>query len=271
MTKTCERLWSSQVFFQKINEELTKLDRKNYHISTNPLKAKVSQMSSHHTRVQSTSRISGVIPHLYRTARYAVRSPLVLSHPFLNAMRNYRRVWWQNRSDILHLLVVNVAVTIMMEAFVRTLLYQMSLSGSDYQFLIQESGSIRINHQSLTNVWITALTSIFGGPVYFLEKRKHRYLFFALFGLAVSSCSQIMAAASAGYSILANRAIVNLRLYFDICYNCTFKFFMFELARKPIMKRRPRISFRVGQIRLSQDFTTTLVRVGLLNILGLKG
>jgi hypothetical protein len=211
------------------------------------------------------------MPHVYRTARLAVRTPVVLSHPFLFAFRNYTRMWWQNRGDILSLLVVNIGVTIVMEAVVRTLFTKLDLSGAGFEFLIHDGGSVRINHQSLTNMWITALTSIFGGPVYFLEKRKHRYLFFAVFGLLVSGVGQFMAAASSGYAMFASRSLVNVRLLFDIVYNCTFKFFMFEIARKPILRRRVRVSLRVGQIRLSQDFATTFVRVGLLNVLGLKG
>jgi hypothetical protein len=199
------------------------------------------------------------------------RSHIELLQPFLKAIQKFSRVWWSNRHDILHLTAVNIVVTIFMEAAVRTLLSKVDASKSGFEFLIPDVHGYRVNQQSMTNVWITTFTSIFGGPVYFLERRSHRYIYFALFGMCVSAASQMVAAISVGYSILSNIAAAKLRFLFDLIYNCTFKFGMFEMMRGPILKQRVRLSMRLGRLRMTQDFSTTLVRVFLLNLLGLSG
>jgi hypothetical protein len=205
------------------------------------------------------------------TAQRVLHLPLRLTNPVWFGLKRFSFVWWQHRLEILNLAAVNICVTLVMEALVRTALAKFSLAGEGFEFLVREGGSFRINHQSITNMWITGFTSIFGGPVYFLDKRLHRYIFFAIFGLVVSAASQVMTAVVVGFTLYSHWAQISLRLAFDISYNITVKFAMFELTRKPILRKKPRISFRVGGIRMAQDFLTTLFRVFLLNLFGLKG
>jgi hypothetical protein len=184
----------------------------------------------------------------------------------------FASIWGSNKVAILHLTVVNIMTTFVMEALIRTILAKLFQNGAGYEFLVHGGDGYHLNRQSLTNLWITGLTSIFGGPVFFIAGRRHRYLFFVVFGLCVSFLSQGFAFLSLGLPLAgALRGAFLSRLAFDFFYTASFKFALFELARTPLLASPPRVSLRVGAIRLTQDFTTTLIRVSLLNLIGLKG
>ena len=198
--------------------------------------------------------------------------PKIVSDRYLyRATLRFARVWRQNQTEILHLAATNILTTLLMEALVRTAFARIFHLHSSYEFFISSDDGFRLNRQSLTNMWITGLTSLFGGPVLFLPSRSQRYLFFVLFGLLVSLIGQGFVAITLGLAGTGVAGGILTRLAFDFCYTGTIKFGLFEIARKPLLSAPPRISLRIGGIRLTQDFATTVIRVSLLNAFRLKG
>lgn len=191
---------------------------------------------------------------------------------FADPFQRFQRLWWKNRVEIMHLMAVNVVTTLVMEAVVRGLIVKHFNGDAAYDFFVQGTSGYHVNQQSVTNVWITALTSLFGGPVFFIESLGQRFVFFIFFGSAVSIIGQTLSTFIVGtHLMVASYAVFLKRLMFDFVYNGTIKFAFFEMARKRILVHKPRFSFRTGKVRFTQDFATTLIRVSLLNFFGLKG
>lgn len=173
--------------------------------------------------------------------------------------------WWVNRSSIVMLAGVNTAITTLSEFVSRELLA--THHGDQHQrFFVKPDGrEIIVHRQSLTNIFMTAIASLLGGPVYFIRRRWHRFMFFTSFGAMNSATSQMLShLVSDGFL-----ALTLGRFIFDLFYNASFKFFMFEFARPAILRLRKNVA-GVGFVRVIQDFLTTLCRVGMLNWFGFK-
>ncbi|MGE0171889.1 MAG: hypothetical protein AB7T49_03855 [Oligoflexales bacterium] len=163
--------------------------------------------------------------------------------------------------------LINTMITTGNEYVLRTVMAPLTSEHSSYAFFVTDQlGSLHINRQSLTNILMTAFASIFGGPVYFMTSARNRILFFLAFGFFNSYISQCIS------SIVRDgtMSIAYQRLMFDLAYMATFKVLIFELGRRPILKARGSF-YRVGTVRVGQDFCTTAFKVLTLNILGLKG
>jgi len=184
-------------------------------------------------------------------------------------MVRWANQWWLNRQSIVMLTAVNTTLTTGMEFVSRSIAEQWhpAEERNDYAFIVAEpDGSQSINRQSIVNIWMTFFASLLGGPVYFFRRRLHRFWFFIGFGCANSYMSQL-----AGHYVRDGLlAIATSRLLFDIIYNGTFKFMMFEWLRRPIVAAQTNF-LRIGSFRVLQDLLTTLFRVVVLNVLGFKG
>lgn len=187
----------------------------------------------------------------------------VLSNPVMR----WAEGWWVNRSSILMFTATNTAITATSEILSRTLFAPLSKDPEAQHFLVHNTdGSLRVNLQSQISIIMTIFASLVGGPVYFFKRRWHRFLFFTGFGTSNSILAQnITGLATLGVGVLSPQ-----RTLFDFFYNGTLKFLMFELSRPSILRFRTKV-FRVGSIRIAQDFLTTLFKVVLLGALGLKG
>jgi len=185
----------------------------------------------------------------------------------LHGLKTWRDYWWINRERIVILAFVNTLVTFTYEAIVRSLLAPMMIESASYHFLvITETGGWMINQQSLNNVFMTIFASLMGGPVYFIKSRFNRFLFFGGFGCFNSVLSQCVTSIIRFGGI----QIFVARLTFDLIYNGTLKYFIFELGRKKLAN--PKTSIKgLGAVRITQDFSTTCMRVGLLNFFGFRG
>jgi hypothetical protein len=174
--------------------------------------------------------------------------------------------WAENRSSILMLTAANTAITAASEAAARTV-WPLITGEKEHGFLVgHETGETRVNSQSMISIIMTLFASLIGGPVYFLRKRGHRFLFFAGFGVVNSILSQSLVSFARDGMIL----LIVGRLWFDLVYNGSFKFVLFEMTRRHILKRR-KCFISVASIRGTQDILTTCFRVAMLNLIGLKG
>lgn len=211
----------------------------------------------------------GARGHAAKRLFVAVNAAVTISasSPISYAFTKWAQNWWVNRSSIMLLTAVNTFLTTGTEIAARTLVHPLTKESEHYGFFVTaKNGVTSVNRQSLINIWMTFFASILGGPVYFFRRRHFRYMFFLGFGVFNSYTSQML-------SSLIRDGIVFVapqRLFFDLIYSGTLKFFMFELARRPILLMRRSFS-KVSAIRATQDFSTTLIRVGLLNFLGFKG
>lgn len=184
----------------------------------------------------------------------------------INPASAWIQYWSANRASILMFTVVNTAVTTASEFASRTL--YPSLTGHHNQgFFVQgPMGQRKIHQQSIVSILMTLFASLLGGPVYFMKKRKSRFLFFILFGTFNSFISQ-------GISSFLRDGILTIflaRLAFDFFYNGSIKFFLFEYTRPTLLRFRESY-LKVGAVRVTQDFLTTLFRVVMLSLIGLKG
>lgn len=177
--------------------------------------------------------------------------------------------WWSNRQAIVAMTTVNTGITAGMEYLARTTLAPLFHKEGDktYSFIVHDSmGNSAVNRQSLINIFMTLFASLVGGPVYFFLKTRHRYLFFFSFGFANALFGQ--AASSVIRDGIMN--VIAGRLLFDLAYNGSVKYFMFEWMRKPIVKAKTHLG-RLMFFRISQDFLSTMIRVVALNLLGFRG
>ncbi len=171
--------------------------------------------------------------------------------------------WWTNRASIVVLAGVNTAITAASEYTSRSLWATDSSNPEQKFFVDQGKGHMSIHKQSMVNIIMTIIASLLGGPVYFIRNRWNRFMFFISFGAMNSATSQMLA----HYFQDGFLAMMVSRFVFDLCYNGTIKFCMFEFARPAILKFRKSV-LGLGAIRVTQDFLTTLTRVGILNWLG---
>lgn len=173
--------------------------------------------------------------------------------------------WAANRSSILMFTAANTAITTATEAGARTI-WPLFTGQEEHGFFVSDSGQTRVHGQSLINILMTLFASLIGGPVYFLRRRWHRFLFFAGFGVFNSVLAQSLVTLARDGILL----LIAQRLWFDLVYNGSFKFFLFEMTRRHILQRR-RCFLSVATIRGTQDVLTTSFRVAMLNLIGLKG
>ncbi len=157
---------------------------------------------------------------------------------------------------------VNTAITAISEYASRSILA--GDQNPTQKFFVKDSnGATEVHKQSVVNILMTIFASLLGGPIYFIRRRWHRFMFFISFGAMNSAVSQMFA-----HLIQDGYVFMTLgRFLFDLGYNGSFKFAMFEFARPAILKFRRSI-LGLGVVRISQDFLTTLGRVGILNWLG---
>ncbi len=211
-------------------------------------------------RVGASKRASLMLVALLNLAQVNV-----LTH----AVSRWADYWAVNRSSIFVFTVINTTITTGSEFFSRSIAPSLSENPEANRFIVRdENGHRHIHHQSLVSIFMTFFASLLGGPVFFFLRRKQRFIFFVSFGVFNSLLSQAL-------SCVASRAMPDIvvhRLMFDIIYNGTFKFFMFEVGRRPILNlRKNRSVARVGMLRISQDFLSTYFRVILLNFLKFRG
>jgi hypothetical protein len=185
---------------------------------------------------------------------------------FVGPTSAWLEYWAANRASIVMFTAVNTAVTSLSEIGSRTILPAIT-GHTNESFFVQNPAGVRsIHRQSLINIFMTLFASLLGGPVYFIKRRRSRFLFFFLFGCFNSVLSQ-------GLSSFLRDGIMSIvitRLAFDFFYNGSVKFYMFEYTR-PFLLRFRRSYLHVGGIRVTQDFVTTFFRVSMLMLLGLKG
>lgn len=184
----------------------------------------------------------------------------------INPASAWMQYWSANRVSILMFTVVNTAVTTASEVASRTI--YPAITGHEHQgfFVQSQPGQKKIHQQSLVSILMTLFASLLGGPVYFMKRRKSRFLFFILFGIFNSLISQ-------GISSFLRDGIVAIflaRLAFDFFYNGSLKFILFEYTRPVLLKFRNSY-VKVGAVRVTQDFLTTFFRVVMLNLIGLRG
>lgn len=177
--------------------------------------------------------------------------------------------WTMNRSSIIAMTSVNTVLTAGMEFISRSVSAEMlpKSEANSYRFIVVDSdGKSTINRQSLINIFMTFFASLLGGPVFFFSKRSQRFIFFVCFGIFNSLISQM-----ASHLVITGLAFVTVsRFLFDVIYNGTFKFAIFEWLRMPLRHARVNVA-RIGYLRIGQDFLTTCIRVLMLNLLGFKG
>ena len=184
----------------------------------------------------------------------------------INPASAWIQYWSANRASILMFTFVNTAVTTASEVASRTLYPAVTGRHQESFFIQNELGQKKIHHQSIVSIFMTVFASLLGGPVYFIKRPKSRFLFFILFGTFNSFISQSLS------SFLHNGAVTILlaRLGFDFFYNGTIKFILFEFTRPALLKFRDSY-LKIGAVRVTQDFLTTLFRVVILSLIGLKG
>ena len=184
----------------------------------------------------------------------------------VNPASAWIRYWAANRVSILMFTAVNTAVTTASEIGSRTI--YPAITGHEQQtFIVTDStGHQKVHQQSLVSIFMTLIASLLGGPVYFIKKRRSRFLFFILFGTFNSFVSQGLS------SVLRDGVITVIfaRLAYDFFYNGTVKFYLFEYTRPALLRFRNSYA-KIGAIRVTQDFLTTFFRVAMLSLIGLKG
>lgn len=174
--------------------------------------------------------------------------------------------WTTHRTMIVSLTIVNTAITTASEVGSRTIISALT-GAKESRFIVNApDGSKRVHRQSIINILMTILASLLGGPIYFITRRHHRFLFFISFGVFNSILAQSMSSIFIDGLLL----IVRRRLVFDFFYNATIKFILFEYVRPYLLKHRASPSL-ILSFRITQDFMTTIFRVIILNILKLSG
>ncbi|MGE0615376.1 MAG: hypothetical protein AB7P04_07025 [Bacteriovoracia bacterium] len=189
--------------------------------------------------------------------------PAVITGPAGDWMQS----WWTNRSSILLLTGVNVTITTASEFISRSIAAPMTSEPENNTFILTSpDGHYRIHRQSMINIFMTLFASVLGGPIYFILKRRHRFQYFMAFGVVNSLMSQgLLAMISSGAAV-----ITFTRLAFDLVYNGTVRFFMFEVVRPLIVQWKDEFIL-LSAARVGQDFLTTLLKIAVLCVIGLRG
>ena len=169
-----------------------------------------------------------------------------------------------NYRKVLKLTLVNILITITFEFIVRTTLMVITQAADIGFFVGDISGAWRIHKQVLINIMMTLFASLLGAPALFVKSRRFRLLYFVGFALINSLISQLVVGVLLSQFVWADFK----RLYFDILYALSIKFWVFELGR-PLLVEKGCSILGLGKVRLAQDFTTTTVKVVLLKIFSL--
>lgn len=181
----------------------------------------------------------------------------------------FNRIWWHHKSQIITLTAINTTITLATEMASRTITepyFSSSDQSSEAGFIVKDAdGSHRVNRQSLINILMTVFASLLGGPVFYMKERKSRFSFFVLFGGFNSVLSQSIA----GYASIMMPLSYLSRLVFDLIYCATIKFAIFEVGRNPILNASK--VRKMWIVRIAQDFTTTCIKVIILNIYQFRG
>jgi hypothetical protein len=174
--------------------------------------------------------------------------------------------WVTHYQNLLTLTVVNTGITTATELGARTIIPAVTQDKTEGFFVKSANGKSKINRQSVINILMTLFASLLGGPVYYIQRRWARYLFFLGFG----TFNSLLAQSVSSYFIVGGLGILMNRFIFDLCYNSTLKFVIFEYARPILLAFQKRAGHITG-IRVTQDFISTLSRVSLLSFFGIKG
>jgi hypothetical protein len=183
----------------------------------------------------------------------------------------WAQIWKDHGQFLIQLALINTALTLLNETVVRELISHLGAGSELFSHMgffqsSSQSYGFAINRQALINIGMTLGASLFGGPVFFFNQARSRFLFFVVFGFFNSAFFQTIS-----WILLSgeHEVIQASRLLFDVAYLVTIKFWMFERFRMPIQfaLRRP---LRLGFLRIQQDFLLTALRVLLLGLLGLK-
>lgn len=178
----------------------------------------------------------------------------------------FSQIWWTNRTQIVALTAINTTLTTTNQYLSRTVFASVGNNKENNKFIIKAAdGSRRIHRQSLISILMTIFASILGGPVFFIKKRRHRFLFFLGFGGLNSLVSQLIVGSIAAFTTTA----IFSRIMFDLIYCSTLKFPIFEAGRRPIIQSK-KYSI-IWFVRIIQDFTMTSAKVILLNIMRFAG
>jgi hypothetical protein len=179
----------------------------------------------------------------------------------------FNKIWWHHKSQIVTLTAINTTITVATEVASRTITapYFSHQSQSSGFFVDAVDGGKRVNKQSMINIIMTIFASLLGGPVFYLKNRRSRFLFFVVFGGFNSVLSQCLA----GYATILTFSLLIPRLIFDLIYCASIKFAIFEFGRAPILNAN-RVR-KMWAVRIAQDFTTTCIKVIILNIYQFRG
>lgn len=176
------------------------------------------------------------------------------------------RYWGANSNNIVFLAAVNTTLTAGSEITSRAIIPKIKGLSNEGFIVTDPDGISHIHRQSLINILMTLAASLLGGPVYFITRRTHRFIFFVTFGIFNSYLAQLSSSILLeGYLHIAGR-----RLLFDFLYNSSLKFFMFEYVRPFLLRHRDQ-PLRVIGFRVGQDFLTSSIRIVILYYLKLRG
>lgn len=168
---------------------------------------------------------------------------------------------------LIKLIIINVSLTIIWEYISRSILVWGGFSVEFYNFFrpLKESNHyFAINHQALIQIWSTFFATLLGFPIFYLCSKIHRFGFFIALGVVLSILSQILVILTT-----IDYQWSFTRLGFDIMYAGSVKYFLFEYYRERIVVRDN--TAKLFFVRGRQDFSTSLFRNLLLNILQIKG
>lgn len=193
------------------------------------------------------------------------RLPARLPNRLVFVWERWKHHYQQNSRTILSLTVVNVLLTVLNEFAGRTLYTGLHWASSREAFIVWDSmGEWTIHRQSMVNILMTLFLSLAGGPIHFLKSAKHRFLFFGAMAVVVSVLSQFSI-----WLLIASTAVISLkRVTFDLLYSSAVKYPAFEIVRPWVLKHRKSF-FLLLVLRYSQDFTLSMVRIGLLILFGI--
>jgi hypothetical protein len=174
--------------------------------------------------------------------------------------------WNTHRTSIIFLAAINTSITTASEIGSRTVVSVVSGTTNEGFIVKTPEGNQRVHRQSLVNIFMTLLASLLGGPVYFITRRRHRFIFFISFGVVNSFLAQSVSTLVVEGVVL----VIGRRMMFDFWYNASFKFLLFEYVR-PYLLQHKASPFKIIGFRVGQDFFTTCIRVVILNVLRLSG
>lgn len=175
-------------------------------------------------------------------------------------LKRFSRTWRLNRSQIIRITLINFAVTLLSELFVRKALVQLGMLPQGESLFHMG----KLHTQVIINLLMTVVASLFGSVVYFFESFRARYLFFICFSLVNSLIAQGIVASF----LLINLSQFKRRIFFDLCYSASAKYLSFEFIRKPLASKFSSYK-KMFITRKSQDIFMTVVKAKALFLFGL--